>query len=202
MQIEFFESPFPHVIIHEYYNEEELADIWQEFEFLSKNWKLKNPSYTGTSVDRGGNAMKKNLGIFLDELYNDRDISNILTCSRKLFQPALVRELSSYHYIFKYILLSNMDSTLVSYYGDGCYYRPHFDKSVISSITNFYKEPKKFEGGDLYFSDYDYRVPLENNRMIIFPSVIHHSVEEVKMTGEDILGDGRYTITQFLGVKI
>ena len=41
---EVFEEPFPHMIIHNFYNEEELQLIWEELNYYTKPkncWKQK-----------------------------------------------------------------------------------------------------------------------------------------------------------------
>ena len=55
----------------------------------------------------------------------------------------------------------------------------------------FYKEPKKFEGGDLEFPDYETadgipKVEVRNNRILIFPSIIRHAVTTISMKEEDM----------------
>ena len=60
-------------------------------------------------------------------------------------------------------------------------YNPHTDKGFqFLAFSYFYKEPKKFEGGQLYFPKYDYEVPCDNNSMIIFPGWVEHGVRESK----------------------
>ena len=81
------------------------------------------------------------------------------------------------------------DKTLVSYYEDGSYYKPHVDAAIMTCISYHWKEPKEFTGGDLHFGDF--KVPIENNCLLIFPSCTEHEVSPVS-------GQGRYAITQFL----
>ena len=61
-------------------------------------------------------------------------------------------------------------------------------------MTWYYKEPKKFTGGELIFTDFDYTIPCKKNYTIIFPSFLRHKVNEVNVE-ED--GYGRFTITNF-----
>ena len=70
------------------------------------------------------------------------------------------------------------------------------------AFSYFYKEPKKFEGGQLYFPKYDYEVSCDNNSMIIFPGWVEHGVREVSIKESDYFeGWGRYAITSFFGSK-
>ena len=62
----------------------------------------------------------------------------------------------------------------------------------------FYKEPKKFTGGELFFPRHNYELTCENNSIIILPGWVTHGVKEVKI--EDSVyydGWGRYSITSF-----
>ena len=196
MQLEILIEPFPHAIVRNFYTEQELSDIWRELKFLSVNNKLLPPEETGAATD-GRNPTKNNYGVYLDKTYTNRKLSDILTHSRKLFSPDLIGELVKSHWMFNYLKHCNMDTTLLSYYENGAYYKPHVDYCTLTALTHLYKEPKCFSGGELSFSKFDYNCGLENNRMILFPSVLEHEVSEIKMA-EDIKFGGRYTISQFV----
>ena len=65
-------------------------------------------------------------------------------------------------------------------------------------MTWFFKEPKKFEGGDLVFTEFGEIVKCENNKCIVFPSTLFHEVPAVEMKEEDMgKGLGRYCMSQF-----
>ena len=109
------------------------------------------------------------------------NISNVMTAIRNIAQ---------------YV---NNDCTKVRYYHNGEYYEPHTDRSIqFLGFTYFYKEPKKFTGGELYFPKYDYEFDCENNSLIMFPGWVEHGVTEVKIQDSDYYdGQGRYAITSF-----
>ena len=71
-------SPFPHVIINIFYNDEELKLIWQELDFYTQPNKLV------PAKDYGGIVGSTNaLALQLDNLYvGRREVSNILTINR------------------------------------------------------------------------------------------------------------------------
>ena len=98
---------------------------------------------------------------------------------------------------------SNSDTTKIRYYHNGDKYDPHTDKGFqFLGFSYFYKEPKKFEGGELYFPKYNYEVPCDNNSMIIFPGWVEHGVREVSIEESDYFdGWGRYAITSFFTFK-
>ena len=193
-------DPFPHLIVENMYNEEELKLIWEELEFLNKPSKLKEPEEYKAAPDSNGGYKTKSKALILDDVYFDRSISNILTVNRKLFNYCEVySNLSPYHSRFR---VSNYDNTKIRYYSDGEYYDPHMDiKFDTIACTYFYKEPKKFVGGDLFFPQFNYTVECKNNLCIIFPAYFIHEVKQLQMPNEDYnLRFGRYCMTQFTDV--
>ena len=44
---------------------------------------------------------------------------------------------------------TNSDSTMISYYDTGKYYKPHIDSTHFTCLIWLFKEPKQFKGGDL-----------------------------------------------------
>ena len=192
-------NPFPFLEIENMYDDFQLKLIWQELEFLNQLNKLESPEKTG-GAEVEGEILKKNSGLYLDNLYKTRNISNILTVNKNLFEPYILEEFSSLCFLYENIKETNDDTTLISYYDNGGYYKSHRDQALYTAITWFFKEPKKFMGGDFYFSDYDYKIEIKNNKTILFPSVINHSVDEVMMVDESNCecGYGRYAMTQFL----
>lgn len=192
-------DPFPHLIVENMYNEEELALIWQELEFLNNLGKFKNPDEYG-AAKFDGEYSTSSKGIILDNVYYDRSFSNILNINRKLFKHTeTYSNLSPYHFKF---LVCNIDSTKLRYYSNKDYYRPHRDyNSDTIACTYFYKKPKKFSGGELFFPEYNYQIECLDNTCIIFPSYFNHGVKEVTITDKNYCdGFGRYCMTQFTNV--
>lgn len=198
MQILYHEKPVPYITINNYYNNEELSLIWQELNFLTHQTKLESPYKTGLTDQQS--TAKRNHGVFLDSIYSRRELSNILTLSRKIYNFDLINYACSQHIIFNYLKFSKRDGTLLSYYEDTGQYLPHTDQSILTTVTWLYKEPKKFDGGDFFFSDYGYQIPIQNNMIILFPSFVEHSVSEIKMDrfSKPFSGEGRYSITNFI----
>lgn len=180
----FFEEPVPHCIIRHYCNEEQLSSVWKELEFMKS--RLNEPLLTGTARDAKKHPIKKNKGIFLEEAYKSH--TNFSTIINLPIDSSLF---VGKHWFYNYMLKCKIHSTLVSYYSDGDYYRPHSDHATVTCISYHWKEPKEFTGGELYFGDY--MVPIENNSMLIFPSCVEHEVKT-------ITGSGRYSITKFMDV--
>jgi hypothetical protein len=201
MKIDSYNDPFPHIRIFDFYSDEELKLIWEELEFILNDRIICGPEKTGSATDSEKNLLKQNRGIFLDNLYSDRITSNILTINRNIFSTIVNTFHENDHWIFKNSLNSvNWDTTLISYYENSDYYKKHCDISAFTCLTWFYKKPKKFSGGDLIFSDFNLKIELEDNSLILFPSGVNHEVSEIKMNPEDMGKKlGRICMSQFMG---
>ena len=212
MNIRCLDCGFPYFIIDDVFDSKEMDLIWEELDFY--NDKMQDPEETGSARDRG-NLIKSSKGLFIDDLYyyqikdknqeiksfpHHNDRSNILTVNRKIFNIDLNQHPS---WFFKNIAPTlDYESTMISYYENSDYYAPHRDKDDITVLCWIYREPKKFEGGDLYFPAYDSGVRVKNNRVVIFPGFIEHGVFPVEMEkNDDDKKWGRYCITSFLLAK-
>jgi len=201
MNCEFYNEPFDYILIKDTYDSNQLENIWKDLDFF--HHKLREPSYTLSSFDSDTNEYrKKNVGIFL-HTDNETRNSHIVNYSDIFFDSQKINcEISGI--LFKYYPTFNpircnyiKPKILLSYYDDGDYYKPHRDSSLFTLVTFLYKELKKFEGGNLFFPEYDFLLEIENNMTIIFPSVVEHEVLKITM-GENISGYGRYSITSFI----
>ena len=207
LEAELYVEPFPLMVVSNFYNDMELTLIWQELEFYTApNKLLEAENYGGVVGYTNAKALH------LDQIYrnnenengvNYRNISNILTVNRKLFNCGVLDKFSELHGCCSIANETNWDTTKVRYFHNGEYYDPHTDKSTqFLAFSYFYKEPKKFKGGDLEFQKYDFKIPCENNSMVIFPGWVEHGVRKVKIEDSDYYdGWGRYAITSFFGNK-
>ena len=205
LEADLYVEPFPLMVVQNFYNKIELELILKELDFYTSPNKLFEAKEYGGVVDRT-NAK----AICLDELYkgqenkkNFRNISNILTVNRKLFNSGVLDKFSQLHECCTLATESNHDVTKVRYYHNNEYYDPHTDKSVMFlAFSYFFKEPKKFTGGDLIFPKYDFKVPCDNNTMVIFPGWVEHGVRKVTIKDSDYFdGWGRYCISSFFGCR-
>ena len=201
LQASAFVEPFPHIIISDFYNSVELKLIWEELNYYTKPGKLLEAKDFGGVVDKTNSH-----ALVLDNIYNNRNISNILQVNRKLFNCGVISEFAKLHPCCSFANLCNTDITKVRYYHDGDYYDSHGDYSMhFLSFSYFYKEPKQFDGGELFFPDHDYFFDCKNNSMIIFPGWVQHGVKEVSVEDRDYSnyydGWGRYSITNFFSYK-
>ena len=195
-----FEKPFPHLIIENFYSPEELDLIWEELNFYTKPGKLLE------AKDFGGIENYTNShALMLDSLYMGkyRDISNILKVNRKLFTSDALNIFSEIHDCCGIAPEANYDCTKVRYYHNGEYYDPHTDRPFhYLAFSYFYKEPKRFSGGEVVFPKYNYEYACDNNSIIILPGWVEHGVKKVEINDSDYYdGYGRYCISSFFGNK-
>ena len=88
---------------------------------------------------------------------------------------------------------------MVSYYENSDYYKSHRDDAIVTVLNYFFKEPKRFEGGEIIFTDYDLKFQVTNEITIIFPSNIKHEVSEIYLDKKyEGKGLGRFCMNQFL----
>ena len=191
-----YDTPFPHMIIKNFFNEEELELIWQELDFYTHPGKLLKAENFGGIVGYTNSS-----AIILDQIYrnyskvtnetingnpNFRPISNILTLNRKLFESGVLDALADVHDSVSLVNQSNWDSVKVRYYHNGEYYDAHTDKAM--QFLAFYyinKEPKKYTGGEVYFPKYDYEYGCDSNSIIVFPGWVEHGVKKVSIDDSD-----------------
>lgn len=192
-------EPFPHLIIENIYDDEELELIWEELKFLNKHGKMLPPNlYGAASHPITGKFATKSLALELKKVYSNEIFSNILQVNKKILKYAKEYSSLSPHYVK--FLKSNIDFTKVRYYNMGEDYKPHSDYPYdVISCTYFHKEPKKFEGGELFFPEYNYEITCKNNMCVIFPPYFVHGVKKIIMENSN-LEFGRYCITQFFSV--
>ena len=160
LKAETFEEPFPYMIIYDFYNKEELKLIWEELNFYTKPKKLLEAKDYGGVI--GGTNAK---ALCLDQIYREhRYLSNILTVSRKLFNKDILKAIQEMGREFTIAPYVNYDITKVRYYHDQEYYDPHTDRIYhFLGFSYFFKEPRKFEGGELFFPDHEFDYMCENN---------------------------------------
>ena len=71
-----------------------------------------------------------------------------------------------------------------------------------SVLIWFYRKPKRFDGGDLIFTDLNETVKCKHNRMILFPSYYYHKVNKVTMEEQYRNKSlGRFCLTHFFSKK-
>ena len=131
IETDVFEAPFPHLILNNFYNKDELNLIWEELNFYTRPGKLLEARDFGGIIDATNSR-----AIILDQIYRDysnstdatiigspdyRSLSNILTVNRKIFDKGIMGVFSKIHDCVSQAPHA-WDTTKVRYYHDGEYY--------------------------------------------------------------------------------
>lgn len=186
MKIEYYESPVPFCIIRDYMSQTDMTNILEELENIKP--RLMDGKLTGSAINRYGET-KRNSGLFL---YGPECPGNTLLSKLDKYLTGLKQEIKTdgLYWHHNYMFNNPVSSTLISYYEQGDMYDSHKDEAILSALYYVWKEPKPFEGGDLYFDNF--KVPISNNCLLLFPSCITHRVSKLTF------GHGRWVITQFI----
>ena len=94
---------------------------------------------------------------------------------------------------FQSLYSINGFNVLFSAYRNGDYYKPHRDTAKLTVLL--WLGEKNFEGGDLYLPDFDYTIPYEPSKLIMFPSYYQHEVTEISTEKEGFV---RYCASAFI----
>tara|TARA_B100000902_G_C27298391_1_gene911372 strand:+ start:1047 stop:1721 length:675 start_codon:yes stop_codon:yes gene_type:complete len=201
MKIQNLDYGFPMILIDDFYNFWEIGQIWSELKELTEKDIFLDP-HQSWSATKHGKLLKNNKCIHLDEYYQEnRKYSKIMRINRKIFEKNVFESNKSF-FFRDFMPLCDFDASLLSYYEDSHYYSPHKDSAMVTSLTWFFEEPKRFTGGELLFPEYKVHIELHNNRVVIFPGFIQHQVTEVVMEDQyKNQGLGRWCMTQFLATK-
>jgi len=194
MKITVITEPFHYVKIEGLYSKSERKDMLDEMVLLERANCFLQPKDTGQTKEN----MKKNSGLFLDEVYSNRSCSHILKNNGRLFDVFKTEEVKK-SWLFKDPPDMMSYTTLISYYENSDYYKPHHDSTQFTVLSWFYKTPKKFKGGDFEFTDYDITHKVDNETIIMFPSGIKHAATITVMDSIDEGKQlGRFCMAQFI----
>jgi len=196
------ETPF--LVVDNFYNKEEQSLIWTELDFHKDNFVIdEGTANRGVAINNNGKSIANLSRIYLDNLYeNKREQSNILQCYQKLFTNKIINKYKEKTLAARTYETTNTDWSQVSYYENNNNYDEHFDQFMHSVLIWFYHEPKRFDGGDLIFTDLNETVKCKHNRMILFPSYYYHKVNKVTMEEQYRNKSlGRFCLTHFFSTK-
>jgi hypothetical protein len=113
-------EPFPHAIIEDFYNEEELKLVWKELEYLtSPNKMVLSGNELGTAKDNLTQSIKSSsYGINLDEYFSKKKYSDILVVTDKIFNSNLLNQIALLHPLMGHVSSLNDSNTKLKYYED------------------------------------------------------------------------------------
>ena len=190
-------KPIPYFIAEDYFDETQINNMLTELRFLTPKMVYQN----GKNMVEGH---KKNVQIGIDDMYQNRDTSNIIQTLDTIYQDKeLIQTLKDMSWFYEIWNYTNLDNTFVAYYENSDYYKGHRDIAVISMMYWIWEEPKSFTGGDIHLTDYDIEIPLKRNQLLIIPSSIKHAVNKIQMNDDikKLSGMGRYCIARFLKLQ-
>ena len=194
MKIIYNDNPFFNISLENIFSAEELKIIFKEINELKKHFK--DPNFTA-SESTHIEVLKKNTGMFLSEsetYENLKTIKIIDKCIKKISINNSWKNIT-----FKRLFNSLMwGGELVSCYKKNDYYKPHTDSGIFSLIFFLWDNTSNFEGGDLFFPEYDYLHKCNSNCGILFFSKELHAVTPIIVNEEK---STRYSIVTFSTMK-
>lgn len=208
LEIVKLDKQFSFVKIHNFLNNLDYDAVWEELEFLLYKFKFKTALETGVAK-HNGEAKSNKHGIWLNEIYRDNNTSNYLPCKFNWITTENIEKLIDSSFLWRHLdcISPLLSSTLLNYYEDGEFYHSHDDRSRYTQIYYTFKKPKKFTGGELVLNDFDYKINIEDNMLVVFPSVFLHEVLPVNLkectpnNTQKVSGFGRFAITTFLEIN-
>lgn len=171
---------------------EDLEKCFEEINFLLP--AFIDSEKIGAALQNNLEPKKKGKGVFLPHVYspNFSPYSATTNTINKIFKIAKngnYTPLSSMNHL-KHV--SGYD-ILLNAYGNGDYYLPHKDVSVLTAI--FWLSKETVNGGDFVFTNFNHVIPFKTNQAIIFPSHYEHEVTEIKTNLKECV---RFSVTAFL----
>lgn len=194
MRLEYIrKGALDYAIVHDVYTDKEKVRIKQEI--VALRMKARKNS-TGPAKDPHGRSLNFADSLWVDEWYQDRNKSSILTINRKIFTSDIAEKLTEHNAMYSHIRYCSSDFTLLNYYDSGTQYKGHRDSSIFTAISFF--SIGDFTGGELVFVDYDEVVEPVENTMVIFAGCIKHEARPVKTDGDFSY---RVSMAQFMNYK-
>jgi hypothetical protein len=183
MKINYSDKPFEFLVIDNFLDSKQEKGVMNEVNFILDNDILnKSPSKAvdGSAEDPfTKEVLVKRHSIFLHNfLVRHRSTSKIYQAIKDNFLMSDLPINYPNSILLKYVPITNHDATLLSFYKDGDYYKSHNDYSVLTGILYLIMD-KDFEGGDLYFPEFDFKHTALNNQFIAFPSCVMHEVTKL-----------------------
>jgi hypothetical protein len=194
MKIIYNDNPFFNISLENVFSDEELKIIFKEINELEKDFK--DPNFTG-SASTHLEILKKNTGMFLfksGSYENLKTIKIIDKCIKKISTSKDWKN-SALKRLFNSLMWG---SELINCYKKNDYYKPHVDNGIFSLIFFLWDNTSNFEGGDLFFPEYDHLHECKNNHGILFFSKELHGVTPI-ISKEEL--SKRYSIVSFSTIK-
>jgi Rps23 Pro-64 3,4-dihydroxylase Tpa1-like proline 4-hydroxylase len=202
MEFKEYSKPSPYIIVDDFLTPEEYGKVRKEINDLIPKMS-SGKMYDHDIGKETVNERKNNLSVWLDNIYPDRDMSNILIGLKNIWGNEMTNYLQNTDSgIFRLYNITNNDSTLLSLYKNGAFYEKHVDNHHDDNddnnrlfLTSNLMIGSNFKGGDFMLGDKI--IPFKDNRLLIFESHKEHQVTTVE-TDDD---NWRYSIQYFAYFK-
>ena len=193
------------LVIDNWFNEREEKAIWSELNFYSalpKQYQTRTDDAQDVAKDNDGSSRAKCFRWYPSEHFNRNysHISHILNCQRKVEEDNFKEAIDNLTPLNRMFYSSNHQDSMVTYYDNQDYYKPHYDTFFWTMCIWMLKDENKISGGDFVFSDTEEVVELKHNRAVFFPSFLLHEVKPITVL-DDSDNYGKYTITNFFSYK-
>ena len=188
MKIEVHKEPFTYLSVSNLFTHRALDLIWREIDTLSDLDKMDSADVSSAHTEQGV-SLAKHRCLFLDNVYTDTKYSTILSLYNTVISQAVAPAFESISTETQCIRYCNYVTKLGVYNKDD-YYEKHHDGAYRFTALTYLHKGTRSNGGELYFGDWDFTFPCNDNSLIMFPS--HHYHEVTPMTG-----DGRHYIANF-----
>jgi len=194
------ENPtFPFLVVDNWYTPDEEEAVWSELQLYSHLPTSRSTDAWDVARDENGDSLAKSYRWNHYDYYDENQI-NQFPIERSLYKigsPEFHDNLEFTNPYYRGLTGANGHTGLISYYEEGDEYKTHYDSFAWTHLVWFYKEPKKFIGGDFTINEANVTIECKHNRAIFFPSCFLHSVDKIKMTENMPFGYGRWTISHF-----
>jgi len=177
-----------------FFDEKESKAVWAELEdFYNEGYFKEGGGNHGGAEGKDDEALATRRGFFPMRYKPYYQVQGEIACS-KIFK-GYTDKFSKLGFANYAVLHTNTHGLLYSLYTNGDEYKTHRDMSRTTCLIWLCKEPKKFEGGDLYLEELDKTIKFKNNRMVMFPGWAKHRVTPVVMDEKEDDLNGRFCIT-------
>ena len=200
MKATVYNDPFTYIVIDDWLDIETNQTVLKEINRLIPYLKDSKVGADGGSYIADYFKKSKNLWLYLHYKLNPNSV-NLTEIFEKHLWANEMRDLfrSTRDNSFITSMYTNHSEILLSKYENGDHYNWHRDYCpLLTANYMIARDPLKFSGGNFLLGDWDTKevkstVEFKNNRLIIFPSRVFHSVTPV----ENFKGapeDARFTL--------
>jgi hypothetical protein len=174
MIVQNLKFPFDHTIIYDFFLDHEIQEILEE-----KDQLLKSGDASNFIHDKHHQELIHNQNV---QSYNvDLLVPNgkLRVHSLKIFECVRIGLIDFENLYLKYLTLCKQCNTFVNIYKNESFYAKHHDASVLTALYILWEGYGNKNGGDFYFTEYEYYPHLPHNSCIVFPSFLLHAVSKL-----------------------